>query len=70
MSWTYAERCMCDGDGCQQFLECRTSNPLYRQDIAADLLVALKSKGWMVSSDDTTSLCPLHAQQYTSGVLE
>lgn len=66
MGWSYAERCICDGDDCDKFLEGTTHNPLHKGSVAADLLEACEERGWMVSREDNIAYCPMHTQLYIS----
>jgi hypothetical protein len=62
--WQYAERCICDGDDCGEFLEGATFNPLHKESVAADLLAAAEERGWMISREENVSYCPVHTQLY------
>jgi hypothetical protein len=66
MGWMYAERCICDGDECNQFLEGSTYNPLQKTSVADDLLEAAEARGWMISREDNIAYCPMHTQLYIS----
>lgn len=66
MGWMYAERCICDGDECEQFLEAQTYNPAQRHTLSVDLLEACEARGWMVAREDNVAYCPMHTQLYIS----